>query len=353
MITYKSSGVDLNLGNICSEIMSKISDKTFKNRKNKIGEIKILEKKGLHRIITISFGKYKLMLNSDGIGTKVEFSERMNKYETMAYDLFAMLCDDSVRYGGEPVAISNILDVNHIEKKAIEKLASGMEKAAYDAGIAVVSGEIAELGNRISGYGKFNYNWAGTVLSFLKKEITGEKIEVGHTIIGLQEDGLRSNGISLVRKIMEKKYDKNWHKKTVEGKLLGECALTKSKIYTKSILEILDYVSGIVHITGGGIPEKLKRVLKIKNYGAFLFDLFEPCWLMLHCQKIGGIEDIYAYKVWNMGQGMLIITDTPKKVLNKISKYKIKAKIVGEIIKEPVIKIKSKGYFKKNEILQI
>ena len=351
MATYKQSGVDVKLGDICSKIMSKASDKTFGNRKGKIGEVKVLEKKGLHRLITISFGKYKLMLNSDGIGTKVEFAERMNKHSTMAYDLFAMLCDDSVRYGAEPVAISNVLDVNKLDERIITVLARGMTKAAKDAGVAVISGEIAELGKRIDGYGNYNYNWGGTVLSFLKKEIKGEKIKPGNFIIGLQEKGFRSNGLSLVRKVMGKKYGKQWHRKTVDGKMICKYALMPSKIYAGTVSKMFDYVNGIAHITGGGIPGKLGRVLKKKKYGADIYNSFTPSWLMLHCQKIGNVRDREAYKVWNMGQGMLIVTDKPKKIMTIASEDGIKAKVVGEIIQEPVIKIKSTGYFNKDKII--
>src|SRR4030042_5331410 len=145
-------------------------DKSFPNRKGTAAVIKILEKKGLHRIITISMSSLKLMLNSDGVGTKVEFAERTGKHDTMAYDLFAMLCDDAVRFGAEPVALSNVLDVNALDKNTIQGLAKGMVKAAKDAGVAIVSGEIAELGTRIGGYGKDNYNWGGTVLSIIGKD---------------------------------------------------------------------------------------------------------------------------------------------------------------------------------------
>ena len=349
MATYKQSGVDIKLGDMCSKIMSEAADKTFGNRKGKIGEVKVLEKKGLHRVITISFGKYKLMLNSDGIGTKVDFAERMNKHNTIAYDLFAMLCDDSVRYGAEPVAISNVLDVNKLDKSVITALSIGMTNAAKDAGVAVVSGEIAELGERIGGYGNCNYNWGGTVLSFLKEEITGEKIKAGDCIIGLQEKGFRSNGISLVRKVMEKNYGKQWHKKIVDGKISGNCALVPSRIYTGAVSKMFNYVNGIAHITGGGIPGKFGRVLKKKRYGADIDNPFTPCWLMLHCQKIGNVRDREAYKVWNMGQGMLLVTDKPEKIMTIASEHKIKAKIVGEIIQKPVIKIKSNGYFNKGK----
>ena len=114
---------------------------------------------------------------------------------------------------------------------------------------------------------------------------------------------------------------------------------------------MFDYVNGIAHITGGGIPGKLGRVLKKKKYGADIYNSFAPSWLMLHCQKIGNVKDKEAYKVWNMGQGMLMITDKPEKIMTIASEAGIKSKIVGKIIKESVIKIKSRGYFNKDKFL--
>lgn len=351
MTTYKQAGVNIKLGDVCSEIMSAAADVTFKNRRGKTGGVKVLEKEGLHRVITVSLGSFVLMLNSDGIGTKVEFAERMKKHDTMAYDLFAMLCDDSARYGAEPIAVSNILDVKVLDKEVIRQLAKGMVKAAEEAGVAVVSGEIAELGPRISGYGDANYNWGGTVLSVMKKDISGKDIKSGDAIVGLREKGFRSNGISLVRKILEKDCGDEWHKKRMGGKTLGEIALTPSTIYARTVLKTLDYAKGVAHITGGGIPGKLGRIIESKKYGADIFAPFAPCPLMLLCQEKGDVGDKEAYRVWNMGQGMLIVTDNPGKIISAAADHKIKAKIVGSITRDKKIKIKSGGKFNKGETL--
>jgi len=351
MTTYKNAGVDIHLGDACSKIMSSAADKTFANRKGSSAVIRILEKKGLHRIITVSAGGLKLMLNSDGIGTKVEFAERTGKHDTMAYDLFAMLCDDAVRYGAEPVALSNVLDVNALDRETIRGLAKGMVKAAKDAGIAVVAGEIAELGVRVGGYGKNNYNWGGTVLSVVRKEISGLEIKAGSSVVGLEEKGFRSNGISLVRKIMKRAYGKDWHGQKKGGRTLGALALTPSRIYTRAALEMLEDAQGIAHITGGGIPGKLGRLLATQKLGADITDPFPPCAMMLLCQKLGGVEDAEAYKVWNMGQGMLIMTCRPEKIVSIAAKFKIRAKVIGKITASSGLNITSRGYYSRGKRL--
>jgi len=351
MITYGKAGVNIALGDVCSQIMSAAADSTFVNRKGKNGTVKVLEKKGLHRIITVSLGGLKLMLNSDGIGTKVEFAERTSRHDTMAYDLFAMLCDDAVRFGFEPVALSNILDVNSLKEETIRGLAKGMVNAARDAGVAVVSGEIAELGIRVGGYGKNSYNWGGTALSVFRKELGAKALKKGSAIVALEEKGFRSNGISLVRKIMEKAYGPDWHKKKTGGKTLGEQALTPSRIYTRAVLEMFDLVSAVIHVTGGGIPGKLGRLLAMKNCGAEINDPFAPCELMLSCQKLGGVQDAEAYKTWNMGQGMLLVTGKPDRIAAIASRHKIRAKVIGETTGKAGIRITSRGYFSPGKTL--
>lgn len=352
MSTYENAGVNIHLGDLCSRIMSEACEKTFKNTDN----IEVLEEEGLHRIITIRFGNINLMLNSDGVGTKVEIAERTGNHTTIAYDLIAMLCDDSVRFGARPIAATNILDVNKSNEGIIRQLASGLEKAASEAGIAVVSGEIAELGERVGGYGEYNYNWCGTVLSIVEKDkmLTGRKINPGDVLVGLREFGFRSNGLSLVRKIMEQSYGDKWHEE-YHGldTTFGNYVLKPSRIYSKAVLEMLDNVkiTGIAHITGGGIPGKLGRILKPNKLGAILCDTFAPCDLMLYCQEIGDVSDEEAYKVWNMGQGMIIATLNPDEVISIAEKHGAEAKWIGYVLKNSGIHIKSQGYFKRDKLL--
>ncbi len=359
-LTYKDSGVNVDLGDVCSKIMAQACQQTYANRKGRIGEIEVLEKEGLHRIITINFGSYRLMLNSDGIGTKVEFAERTGNHKTMAYDLFAMLADDSMRFGAEPIALSNILDVKKLDEGIIKQLAEGMVGSAKETGVAVVSGEIAELGKRVGGYTENAYNWCGTVLSILGKgkEITGKNIKPGDYLIALPEYGFRSNGISLVRKILTNKFGDEWHKEPVVASL----ALTPSRIYTKKILKLhggfgeKSYVElkGVANITGGGIPGKLGRVLGAKKLGAELNDLLYPPEIMKQMQEWGNVSDEEAYKTWNMGNGMIVVVSEKEcqKTLDKLGKIGDYSQIVGNVTKKPGIRINSRGHFKEGQTLE-
>lgn len=367
---YKKSGVNIELGDMASKILYQAAKKTWENRKGTIGEVitPFDDFSGLRMVDIGALPKGSFIcLGFDGVGTKVEIAERMSKHDTMAFDLFAMVCDDAVIRGGEPVLLGSVLDVKSLGEGRnsnvdfIKALARGYVKAAKEAKVAVINGELAELGARISGFGSFNYNWGAGLVWFANKDrlITGKKVKVGDSIVALQERGFRSNGLSLARRILEDNYGANWHTKDFNGENLAENVLVPSKIYSRVICDMTGGFSNkikvnihaLAHVTGGGVPGKLGRALRPSGFGAQLDNLFSPCKLMLHLQKIGDVEDEEAYKTWNMGQGMLIVTSEPEKVIKIAKDYHISSKVAGRIIPKKEIKIISKGFQKKNQQL--
>ena len=297
----------------------------------------------------------------DGIGTKVKIAQMVGNHRTIAYDLIAMVCDDAVVRGAEPVLVGTILDVNSLGPsdkpflKEVNQLAGGYINAAKDANVAIINGEVAELGDCVGGFGPFNYNWGAVVVWFAKKDrmFTGREIKEGDYLIGLREKGFRSNGLSLVRKIMKNTYGENWHNVPwKKGNLnLGELVLTPSKIYTAAIVDMFGgyngeprtEIHGIAHITGGGIPGKLGRILKPFGLGTIIDEPFEPSEFVLDIQGLGNVSDFEAYKTWNMGQGMIVIAPKSGEVIRIARDYGIDAKEIGRVTKQPGIKIYNKG----------
>ena len=287
---YSKAGVDIEKGDEASKILYEAARKTFENRKGKFGEIIVPfdDFSGIRAVDVSSLPKGSMMcMNFDGIGTKVEIAQRMNNFETVAFDLFAMVCDDAIVRGGEPVLIGSVLDVNKVDVEAVRQLAKGYVEAAEEAGVSVINGELAELGNLVSGFGGFNFNWCSSVLWFANEQklITGENVSVGDSIVFFEEEGFRSNGLSLARKVFEKEYGSEWHDVDLSGKRLGEHVLFPSKIYSKIFIDLYGGfdegkncdVKAVAHITGGGIPGKLGRALKPSGYGAEIDDAFNPC----------------------------------------------------------------------------
>jgi phosphoribosylformylglycinamidine cyclo-ligase len=367
--TYSDVGVDVAIEAKAARILYEASKQTWINRRGKLGEVVVPfdDFAGLRYVRADKLPAGTVMYGgSDGIATKAEFAERAGRYDTLAFDLMAMVCDDAVIRGGVPVLVKSVLDVNTLGKDNsrlpfIEQLAEGYVAAAKAAEVAVINGELAQLNDRAGNLEKFSLDWSADVTWFAneKRLITGYDVKPGDYLVGLQEEGLRCNGISLVRTILTEHYGSAWDKEAFNGKSLIEAALQPSLIYSPAIVEMFGgydltqqpkaSLHAVAHISGGGIPEKLGRVLKPTGYGALVDNPYVPGDLLLHSQEIGQISDREAYSTWNMGQGMIVVTPDYDEVIKVCKAHDMKAKVIGRVTKEPGIRIISKGYFSNRE----
>lgn len=365
--------VNIELGDDVSKMLYEASKQTHANRPGLLVEFH--ESFSGLRAIPASVlrdpDNTYINLAFDGVGTKVEVAERLDNHSVVAHDLFAMVCDDAVVRGAEPVAIGSILDVKHLNddehtRRAVGQLATGYVEAANAAGVVVVNGEVAELGDRVGGFGDFNYNWGATVLWFAHKEriLTGHQIQAGDALIGLAEHGFRSNGITDVRKAMLEHYGPGWQNVVVSelGSLsLGRLVQKPSIIYSRFVSELTGgfdigkepkaKITGVAHITGGGQPSKLGRMFEPSGLGAVISDPIDPPNIMLEVQKLREFSDEQAYGKWHMGPGMVIATPEPEKVLAEAERSGLDAKAIGEVTDEPGIRIHNRGALQSEEWL--
>ena len=366
--------VNIELGDDVSRMLYEASKLTHGNRPGLLVEFHE-SFSGLRAIpasVLKDVGNMFINLAFDGVGTKVEVAERMDDHSVVAHDLFAMVCDDAVVRGAEPVAIGSILDVRQLNedahtRTAVSQLAQGYVNAAKAANVVVVNGEVAELGDRVGGYGDFNYNWGATVLWFAHKEriLTGHQIRPGDALIGLAEHGFRSNGITDVRKAMIEHYGPKWQGVVVAelGKVsLGKLVQRPSIIYSRFVSELTGgydidkepkaKITGVAHITGGGQPSKLGRLLEPSGLGVTIDDPIEPPKIMLEVQRLRGFTDEKAYGKWHMGPGMVIATSEPEKVLAAAEENGLVAKQIGTVDEEPGIRIHNRGAQQQEEQLR-
>lgn len=334
MITYKQSGVDIETGDICSKAAYSLAKKTFKNRENYFGKASDLPG-GFSGLIDM--GDFYLAFNCDGVGSKIEVAEVMNKYDTLGFDLVAMVADDAVSIGAEPISLVNTIDIEKTDKKIIEELMKGLVKAAEKTDIIVSGGEIAEMPSKVKGA-----LWSASLIGAVKKEklLGKHKVRQGNKIVGLLTDNLRSNGFSLARKIMSQYFGAGWHNKMFSGeKTWGDALLAPSDIFSPFILKLIGRfnekpkinVNAIAHITGGGIYNNVKRVIP-ENLKADFDNLPEVPEIFKKLIELGNVSQDEAYRVWNMGIGMAIITDDADDVINTARKNNIPAQVIGEII---------------------
>ena len=349
--TYKKAGVDIEAGDSASKRAYKAALSTHVSRKGMFGAPVKLEG-GFTG--AIDCGDFYLVQNDDGVGSKIMIAEQMNRYNTLGYDLLAMVSDDAVCVGAEVISMTNTIDIQKVDKKIIGKMMDGLAEACKEQNIAIVGGEIAELPGQIKGM-----TWNASALGIVEKHkfITGMHVRPGDKIIGLQSRGFRSNGFSLIRYILKKENGDNWYRKKFnDAHTWGEAVLTPSRVYHACVLDMIGrykkeearvHPKAIVHNTGGGLPGNLERILGKVDRGAIVDHPFPAHQSMLALQKLGNVEDAEAYKTWNMGVGMIIVVEESQanEVIAIARKHNIPAQVMGEVTEKPGITIVSQGYF--------
>lgn len=351
MIDYKTAGVDIHAGDMASRTAYTNAKKTFSSREGKIGMPFELDG-GFAG--ALDMGDYLLIQNDDGVGTKMEIAERTKKFDTIGEDLVAMVVDDAICVGAETISITNTVDTPQVDPQIIEIMTHGLAQACIKQKIVIPGGEIGELPGALK-----KTVWNATAVGIVKKEkfITGKDIKAGNKIIGLKGRVLRSNGISLARKICEVNFGDDWHTKEWEnGITWGEILLTPSKIFHRLLLDNIlgDFdsprrfkVNGIVHITGGGIPGNVPRIFpKGSGLGATFDNLHPPHEALKDLQKLGNVTDEECYKTWHSGTAMMLVCEEVMaseicEILNQADP-EVAAQIVGEITPNNTITIHSK-----------
>ncbi|MFA5947454.1 MAG: phosphoribosylformylglycinamidine cyclo-ligase [Candidatus Gracilibacteria bacterium] len=334
MATYEEAGVNIDLGDKCSSIAYNAAKDTFVGRKGMIGAA-LLDEGGFTG--ALDMGDYLLVQNDDGVGTKMEVAEKTDSFDTLGYDLVAMVADDAACVGAETISITNTLDVDKLNEDRVKILMGGLQKAALEHKIVVPGGEIAELSSALNGW-----VWNATAVGIVEKHkiITGTTIKVGDKIIGLRSVGFRSNGLSLVRHILKNKFGEDWaNAKYDDSNTWGQKALIPSKIYCSAIMEMHGRykeqakveLKGVVHVTGGGIPGNIVRVLKKCGLGANLNNLPAPHDPMLKLIEMGNVKKEEAYRTWNMGVGMILISNDVDQIEEICKKHNIGMQVIGEV----------------------
>ncbi len=305
--SYKAAGVDVTAGYEGVRLMKADVERTkIPGCISGIGGFG-----GLFQLDFTGITEPVLVSGTDGVGTKLKIAMLLDKHDTIGIDAVAMCVNDIICCGAKPLFF---LDYIAIGKNVPEKVASivkGVADGCVMAGCALIGGETAEHPGMMA---EDEYDIAGFSTGIVDKSkiIDNSKIKPGDTIIGIASTGVHSNGFSLVRKVFNINDQKVKSFVPELGKSLGEALLTPTKIYVKSVLDLISKINvkGISHITGGGFYENIPRMLpdgisaKIKQ-GSFpvppIFDLI---------QKEGNIPEHDMYNTFNMGVGMAIVVDS-------------------------------------------
>ena len=321
--TYEKSGVNIKAADNFVKFISNISSKNKGNKKfNNIGGF------GSISDIPKNFKRPKIVTSTDGVGTKIEIANILNKYDTIGIDLVAMCVNDLIVQGAKPLLFLDYISINKIVLRKLKSIIKGIVKGCKISGCELVGGETAEMPGT---YEKGKFDIAGFSVGVVdeKKILNKKKIVKNNLILAIPSSGVHSNGYSLIRDILNKK--KINLKKT---KFLKKELLKPTKIYVKEVLSLIkkNLINGCANITGGGISDNIKRIIpdrltaninlnKIKIKKIF-------SWL-----KENNIEDQEMLKTFNCGVGFCLIID-PKN-LDKVKNFfsnEYKPYVIGKII---------------------
>ncbi|MCX7599789.1 MAG: phosphoribosylformylglycinamidine cyclo-ligase [Armatimonadetes bacterium] len=251
-----------------------------------------------------------LVAGTDGVGTKLKVAFALDRHDTVGQDLVAMCVDDIVCQGARPLFFLDYLAMGKLRPGQVAEIVGGVAKACKMAGCALLGGETAELPGF---YAPGEYDLAGFAVGVVERNavITGTSIGAGCVILGLTSTGLHSNGYSLARMVLLEKAGLKLDAVIPElGRTLGEELLQPTAIYAPHLVAALDAgipISGLAHITGGGIPGNLQRVVpdgfvarlsRAAIPGGPIFSLV---------QRLGQVEDAEMLRTFNMGIGMIAV----------------------------------------------
>ncbi|SFS04640.1 phosphoribosylformylglycinamidine cyclo-ligase [Granulicella pectinivorans] len=330
-ISYADAGVDISSGDRSKQRIKMLARKTF--NKNVLSEIGGFG--GLFGLDLEKFSNPVLVSSADGVGTKLKVAFELGIHHTVGQDLVNHCVNDIAVQGATPLFFLDYLASGAIDPLVIETVVQGLSDACKANGCALIGGETAQMPGF---YADGEYDLAGFIVGAVNRDkiITGSTIEVGDVLIGLPSNGLHTNGYSLARKLLFEVagYGPDQYVNELKDKT-GAALMRTHRSYLAIIKKLCsgDLVSGMAHITGGGITENLPRILP-KGMGA-LVDL--ASWtvppLFEHMRELGNVAQDEMLRTFNMGIGLICVVpaDKVKKAKAILNRANERHSIIGRI----------------------
>jgi phosphoribosylformylglycinamidine cyclo-ligase len=302
--TYAGAGVDVEAGRRAVDLIRRSVASTA--RPEVVGGLG-----GFGGLFAFDPAKYRqplLVSSTDGVGTKLLVAQALGRHDTIGIDLVAMSVDDVVAQGAEPLFFLDYLLIERLVPSLVDDIVAGIAAGCRMAGCALIGGEMAEHPGHLTAG---SYDLAGFCVGVVERDkvVTGASIAAGDSVIGMASSGLHANGYSLARRVLLRGGEALSSRPAGLEGTLGEELLRPTAIYSPAVLALLDEVGvkGLSHVTGGGIPENLGRILP-EGLGAEIdarawprppiFDLIA---------RDGPVDGAEMYRTFNMGIGMIAV----------------------------------------------
>lgn len=301
-LTYKDAGVDIDAGDALVERIKPLARGT--HRPGVLGGIGGFG--GLFELETQKYRQPVLVAGTDGVGTKLRLALDLDRLEGVGIDLVAMCVNDVVVQGAEPLFFLDYYATGKLSVTHAERVIRGIAVGCRQANAALLGGETAEMPGI---YAPGDIDLAGFAVGVVERErlIDGSRVKAGDILLGLASSGPHSNGFSLIRRVLARIPDAAampW-----EGSTLGEALLTPTRIYVRSVLALLADapVHALAHITGGGLPGNLVRVIPAELDACIEPGSWQEPAVFEWLQKTGQIADEEMYRTFNRGIGMVAV----------------------------------------------
>lgn len=332
-VSYADAGVDISAADKSKQRIKMLARKTF--NKQVLSEIG-----GFGGLFALDLEKYPnpvLVSSADGVGTKLKVAFELGIHHTVGQDLVNHCTNDIAVQGASPLFFLDYLATGKLENSVIETVVQGISDACRANGCALIGGETAQMPGF---YGDGEYDLAGTIIGAVSRDkiITGDAIQVGDVLLGLPSNGLHTNGYSLARKLLFEvaRYGPEQYVNELKDKT-GAALMRVHRSYLAIIKKLIagEVVSGMAHITGGGITENLPRIIP-KGMGAQV-DL--ASWqvppLFEHLQKLGRVEQDEMLRTFNMGIGLIVVVpaEKVKKAKAILNRANERFHIIGRIVR--------------------
>ena len=324
LFTYKKSGVNIDAADSFINFISAVSSK--KKGKKKFSNIG-----GFGSISNIPnhIKQPKIVACTDGVGTKIEIANVLNKYDTIGIDLVAMSVNDLIVQGAKPLLFLDYISINKIDLKKLKSIIKGIVNGCEQSECELVGGETAEMPGT---YEKGKFDIAGFAVGVVGKNkiLSKNKIKNKDIVLAIPSSGLHSNGYSLVRHVLNKKKIN-----IKKNNFLRTELLRPTKIYVKEVLKLIDknLINGCANITGGGLADNIKRIIPENLVAEIDLKKINTSKIFRWLKK-NDISDKEMLKTFNCGVGFCLII-SPKN-LDKVKKYftkEFKPYVIGKISK--------------------
>jgi phosphoribosylformylglycinamidine cyclo-ligase len=326
-LTYKKAGVDIASASAFKGKIKGMVRSSFQS-----GVLKDIGGFGsFFRFPKEDYKEPVLVSSSDGVGTKLKIAVMADRHDSVGIDVVAMNVNDILCVGARTLFFLDYIAFSKLKDGILVDVVKGLNNGCIEAGCSLVGGETAQMPGM---YQDGDYDLAGFCVGVVerKKIIDGAKISTGDKVIGLESNGIHSNGYSLVRKVFS----------PAELKRMSAELLKPTRIYVKPVLSLLyakhsllNVIHGIAHITGGAFYDKIARILPDNVNARINKGAWAVPQIFRLVQNKGGIIDQEMYHTFNMGVGMVLIVESQaiNPIITRLAEMKLKAWVVGEMVK--------------------